>query len=154
VNSLRFQADECGLVLACAQCGRSNRLAYDNLDRQFRCGNCKTLLSAPAEPVDIPNANVFGSLTRRSGLPVLVDFWASWCGPCKMVAPELVKVAQQSAGKWLVAKLDTEALPDVAAHYGIQSIPTLAVFRAGREIQRQAGAMQAPRIIDFMQQAI
>jgi len=154
MNSLPVQSDERGLVLSCPQCGQGNRLAYERLGSGFRCGNCKTPLTVPAGPVTIPSANVFASLTSRSALPVLVDFWASWCGPCKMVAPELVKVAQQFSGRWLVAKVNTETLPDVATLYGIQSIPTLAVFRSGREIQRQAGAMPAAGIIQFMQQAV
>lgn len=153
MGSNRFQADERGLVLACRQCGRGNRLAYERLGSEFRCGNCKTPLSAPAEPVDIPNAGAFDYLTRLSALPVLVDFWAPWCGPCKMVAPELLKVAQRFTGQWLLIKVNTEALPDVAERFGIRSIPTLSVFKAGHEIQRQAGALPASGIMQFMQQS-
>ena len=85
---------------------------------------------------------------------MLVDFWASWCGPCKMVAPELVKVAQQSSGRWLIAKVNTEVLQDVAARFGIRSIPTLVAFKAGAEMARQAGALPAAGILQFMQQTV
>jgi thioredoxin 2 len=154
MNTSPFHADERGLVRACPQCGRANRLTYERLGHEFRCGQCKTQLPAPDAPVEIPDAGVFAALTRRSALPVLVDFWAPWCGPCKMVAPELVKVARAGAGRWLVAKVNTEENQELAAQFGIASIPTLAVFRDGRELRRQTGAMPAPAILQFLEQTI
>ncbi len=153
MNSSSVQPDGRGLVMSCPNCDRRNRLIYERLGGIFRCSNCKTALSAPAEPLNIPDIRTFDDLTQRSALPVLVDFWASWCGPCKMVAPEFVKVAQRFAGRWLLVKVDTEALPDLAMRFRINSIPTLAVFKEGREILRQAGAMPAAGIIQFMEQS-
>lgn len=154
MNHSTFRPDERGLVLACPQCGRANRLTYERLGHEFHCGGCKTSLPVPDAPVEIPDAASFSALTGRSALPVLVDFWAPWCGPCKMVAPELVKVAQAGARRWVVVKVNTEELPDLAAQHGISSTPTLAVLQGGREVQRQAGAMPAPAIIQFLQQAL
>jgi len=92
----------------------------------------------------------FDALTARSVLAVLVDFWAPWCGPCQVVAPELAKVAAQGATRWLVAKVNTQELPELAQRFQISGIPTLALFKAGREIARQSGAMPAKTILQFI----
>lgn len=101
-------------------------------------------------PIDVPIAidstSDFDALVRAATIPVLVDFWAAWCGPCRMVAPELEKLAHAEAGRVLIAKVDTEALPDIAGRYGIRSIPTLVLFRSGREACRVSGAMPASAI--------
>jgi len=101
-------------------------------------------------PFEVEDAAAFKALTTRSKLPVLVDFWAPWCGPCKMVAPELVKVAQAGAGQWTVAKVNTEDLPELGAQFGIRSIPTMVLFQDGREVARQSGAMPAAAIQQFI----
>jgi thioredoxin 2 len=103
-------------------------------------------------PVDVPRGIEFDELIAQSPLPVLVDFWAPWCGPCKMVAPEFVKVAAAGAGRWIVAKVNTQELPDLSAHFNIHSIPTMAIFKHGFEVARQTGAMPAARIQQFVQQ--
>jgi thioredoxin 2 len=92
----------------------------------------------------------FDELVQGSRLPVLVDFWAAWCGPCRAVAPELEALARDRAGRLVVAKVDTEALPDLAARFGIRSIPSLLLFRDGRMARREAGAMPAREIVARM----
>jgi thioredoxin 2 len=94
----------------------------------------------------VGSAADFDELLRDSPAPVLVDFWAAWCGPCRTVAPELEKIATDRAGRVVVAKVDTEALPDVAARFGIRSIPTMIMFRNGKEASRLSGAMPASAI--------
>src|SRR5688572_15266248 len=118
-----------GVLAACGACGARNRLAYSGLDKRARCGGCKSELPLVQAPVEIGNAEQFRALTSQSALPVLVDFWAEWCGPCKMVAPELEKVAATAAGKAIVAKLNTEEVPEVAAAFQIASIPNLVLFK-------------------------
>jgi thioredoxin 2 len=106
----------------------------------------------PAEPIDVADEEGFNALTARSALPVLVDFWAPWCGPCKMVAPEIAKVASEGAGRWIVAKLNTEDLPGPAQRFRVSAIPLMVLFKEGREVARQAGAMPAQGIRQFLQQ--
>jgi thioredoxin 2 len=99
-----------------------------------------------ARPVALASAQDFDELVRDSTAPVLVDFWAAWCGPCRTLAPELEKLARERTGRLVVAKVDTEALPALAARFGIQSIPTMIVFRGGKEAERLSGAMPAGAI--------
>jgi thioredoxin 2 len=147
-------ADDRGLILTCAQCGQNNRLPYARIGQPPRCAKCGTPLPPPNAPVEIETDASFAALTANSALPVLVDFWAAWCGPCKMIAPEVAKVAPQGAGRWVVAKLNTELLPGSARQFAVTSIPLLILFRHGRELARQAGAMPAASILQFVQRHI
>src|SRR5207245_1146162 len=103
------------------------------------------------EPIDVASDLAFDALTTRSALPVLVDFWAPWCGPCKMVAPELNKVAREGAGKWLVAKVNTESAQNLARRFRINAIPTMALFKNVLAVQRQVGAIDASAMRTFLE---
>jgi thioredoxin 2 len=145
-----MEPDQRGLLLPCPNCGKRNRLKYEGLGQTFRCAQCKNELPSPGEPIDIRSDLVFDALTSHSALPVLVDFWAPWCGPCKMVAPEVQKVAAETAGKVLVAKVNTEELSNLAQRFRVTAIPTMSIFKGGVEIAHQAGAMPAPAIRKFL----
>ena len=153
MNNL-FELDDRGILQSCPKCNKRNRMNYERLGQAFRCGNCHTELQLPNEPLTVKSETTFNSLTNRSTLPVVVDFWAEWCGPCKMVAPELVKVAADGTRQWLVAKVNTEELPDLSQRFRINSIPTLVLFQAGHELARKSGAMPAAAIRDFIQQSL
>jgi thioredoxin 2 len=145
--------DDRGIVLTCPSCGQKNRLLYERLGDPVRCGRCKETLSAPSAPLEVASSADFDRLIARASVPVVVDYWAPWCGPCRMVAPELQKVAARQAGRLLVVKVNTDQLSDLGERFGIRSIPTLAVFAGGGEVARTAGARPANEIEAFIEQA-
>jgi thioredoxin 2 len=129
--------------VACPACAKLNRVPARRLQERARCAACKNPLLPLARPVTVNSVEEFDELIRDAKAPVLVDFWAAWCGPCRAVAPELEKLASQRAGSAVIAKVDTDAQPELSARFGIRSIPTLVMFRDGLEARRISGAMSA-----------
>lgn len=128
------------MIRACPGCGAKNRIPAKHLSDSGRCGSCKAALPPLAEPVDA-DAALFDEIAREAKVPVLVDFWAAWCGPCRTVAPEVRALAGEMAGQAIVLKVDTEANPGLAARFGIQSIPNFVILRNGKVAAQHAGAV-------------
>ncbi len=136
-----------GMISVCPKCGAQNRLPAGRLNQRASCGHCQESLSPPHRPIEVRSASDFSELIKDAPLPVLVDFWADWCAPCRMVAPELVKIAGEKEDHLIVAKVNTEALPEVAGRFDIDAIPTMILFEHGKESQRLSGAQPASGIL-------
>jgi thioredoxin 2 len=146
--------DNKGAIVSCPSCGQRNRLGFGKLASVTRCGKCQAALGAPGEPIETPSAEAFAAAIAASDLPVVVDFWAPWCGPCRMVAPELARVAASNRGRYLILKVNTDAIPELGDRFRIRSIPTMAVFSGGREVGRTSGARPAPEIEAFIRSTL
>lgn len=130
------------VVRECASCGKANRIPARHLADTGRCGACKAPLQAIAEPIEV-GVSEFDEIIRDSKVPVLVDFWAEWCGPCRMAAPHVEQTARDMAGRAVVLKVDTQRHPELAARYRVQGIPNFAVFNHGGLHFQQAGLVDA-----------
>ena len=130
--------------IVCPACGAINRVPADKPAASAKCGKCSNPLF-PGKPIELNSANFIKHITKSS-IPVVVDFWAEWCGPCKMMGPEFAKAATSLEPDYRMAKLDTEAARDIAAKYNIQSIPMLMIFKNGKVKAQQPGAMPAAQI--------
>lgn len=139
-------------IVVCPQCTTQNRVPADKLGAGGTCGRCGSALFR-GEPVVLTSGN-FEAHAVKSGIPLLVDFWASWCGPCRQMAPAFAAAAKQLEPYLRLGKLDTEAEQAIAGRYGIQSIPTMVLIAKGREVARQSGAMPPNAIVSWARQAM
>ncbi len=152
--SQTLTSDARGVVQPCAACGTANRLAYARLTQQGRCGSCQAPLPVVAAPVETASTEAFAALVSLCPLPLVIDFWAPWCGPCQMMAPEFAKAAVEAAGEVLFVKVNTDEQQEIAAQFRIQGIPAFAVVRQGKLTAQTSGFQPAARLLEWLRSTL
>jgi thioredoxin 2 len=142
-------------LMRCQSCGATNRLPVEAIaqGKKAVCGRCKTPLASAVDPVTVSDAT-FAAEVERSPLPVLVDMWAPWCGPCRTVGPIVDQIAAELAGRLKVAKMNVDDNPATSSRFGVRSIPTLLVFKDGREVDRIVGAQPKAAIVSRLERQV
>ncbi|HYF37885.1 MAG TPA: thioredoxin [Prosthecobacter sp.] len=151
--SQALTSDDRGVILPCPACGTANRIAYGRVHQHGRCGDCKADLPLIAAPVEVDSPSAFAALVAQSPLPVVIDFWAPWCGPCRMMAPEFAKAAAEAAGEALFVKVNTDEQQAIAAQFRVSGIPAFALLRNGQVAAQTSGFQPAAKLLSWMRQA-
>ena len=141
------------MIRPCPACHAKNRIRPEHLTDTGKCGKCKAALPPVSSPIEA-DTSIFNEVLNGATVPVLVDFWAAWCGPCKMVAPEVSRTAKAMAGQAIVLKVNTEAHPDLAQRYRIQNIPNFVILRDGKVVFQQAGAVRTDEMQRWLTRAM
>jgi thioredoxin 2 len=140
------------MIRQCPACGKKNRIPPERLADEGRCGNCKTPIPPIDQPIDA-DENAFNEIVAGARVPILIDFWAAWCGPCRMAAPEVKRTAAEMKGRAVVLKVDTEAHPDLAQRFNVMSIPNFVIMMNGAMVRQQPGLVDHRQMMSWLQQA-
>jgi len=138
-----------GVIIRCRDCGAKNKVILEKINSFPRCGKCKAQLSIPCKPINV-DENAFQEEVLQETIPTAVDFWAPWCGPCKMITPVLEEIAKKYPGRIKVVKINSDENPSLSSRYNIQGIPTIILFLDGKEVDRLVGAAPREHIMQFL----
>ena len=153
MSTEHLHADEKGIHLACPECQQANRIPFARLHLKGKCGSCKAALPLPALPVEIDSPATYAALVRGASLPLLVDFWAPWCGPCRMIGPVIEELSVENSGSFKVGKVNVDENNGLAMTYNVASIPTIMIFSGGQLVQQLMGVQPKARLQQALDEA-